>query len=82
MVVTKEEELAAEKTAENIIIFCNRIGMKIDTCVAAKIDGLLGVADIYNNLPQGKTRECADKMVEIVNEVEDKVRMIRNFRRI
>jgi hypothetical protein len=53
--------------------------MKIDACVGAKIDGLLVVADIANNLPQGRSRECTDKMVEIVNEVEDKVRMIRGL---
>lgn len=79
MTLTREEELAAEKVAENIISFCRRTGMKIDACVGAKIDGLLGVADISNNLPQGRAKECADKIVEIANEVEDKVRMIRGL---
>ncbi len=81
MSLTKEEELAAEKVAENIINFCKKVGMKIDTCVGTKIDGLLSIADIANNLPQGKSKECAYKMVEIANEVEDKVRLIRNLSR-
>lgn len=73
MVLTRDEELAANIVANNIIEGCKKMSMNIKPCIGTRLDGLLTISDIANNLPTGRTKECAYKMVDIADKIKDLV---------